>query len=221
MTTILVTGFGPFPGAPFNPTEALVAHLQRLRRPALADVTIVSHVFPTTYAAVDRELPGLIARHKPDVLLMFGLAARSRTLRIETRARNALALLPHATGGALRRAVIATGGKTTLRLPVPAGRLLAALRAERLPVTLSHDAGKYLCNYLIWRAVETAATESGPRLVAFVHLPAIPRVARRRNARPRVSAGDLARAGTQVLMTLASGPVLTFASRFGRFLCEC
>ena len=61
MTTILVTGFGPFPGAPFNPTGPLVQRLARVRRPALADVTIVPHVFATSYAAVDRELPALIA----------------------------------------------------------------------------------------------------------------------------------------------------------------
>ena len=59
--TILVTGFGPFPGAPFNPTGPMVERLARLRRPALADIKIVPYVFPTSYAAVDRELPRLIA----------------------------------------------------------------------------------------------------------------------------------------------------------------
>jgi pyrrolidone-carboxylate peptidase len=29
MTAILVTGFGPFPGAPFNPTAALAQSLAR------------------------------------------------------------------------------------------------------------------------------------------------------------------------------------------------
>ena len=57
--TILVTGFGPFPGAPFNPTGPLVERLARLRRPGLADMKIVAHVFPTSYAAVDRDLPKL------------------------------------------------------------------------------------------------------------------------------------------------------------------
>ena len=33
---ILITGFGPFPGAPFNPTMALVKRLTELRRPAFA-----------------------------------------------------------------------------------------------------------------------------------------------------------------------------------------
>ena len=99
MPTILITGFGPFPGAPFNPTEALVRSLARLRRTALSDTTLAFHIFTTSYAAVDRDLPALIARHRPDMLLMFGLAARTRTLRIATRARNALALLPDAAGG--------------------------------------------------------------------------------------------------------------------------
>ncbi|MGB7694559.1 MAG: pyroglutamyl-peptidase I, partial [Pseudolabrys sp.] len=66
--TILVTGFGPFPGAPFNPTGLLAQRVTRARRPALADVKIVTHIFPTSYAAVDRELPALIAKHKPDAL---------------------------------------------------------------------------------------------------------------------------------------------------------
>ena len=54
---ILVTGFGPFPGAPYNPTQPLVARLTRLRRPAFADVELSGHIFPVTYKAVDRELP--------------------------------------------------------------------------------------------------------------------------------------------------------------------
>ena len=30
---ILITGFRPFPGAPYNPTEKLVERLLRVRRP--------------------------------------------------------------------------------------------------------------------------------------------------------------------------------------------
>ena len=58
---ILITGFGPFPGAPFNPTEPLVARLLRLRRPAFDDVELTGHIFPVTYRDVDRELPQLLA----------------------------------------------------------------------------------------------------------------------------------------------------------------
>ena len=90
---ILITGFGPFPGAPFNPTQPLVARLLRLRRPALSDVELIGHIFHVTYSTVDRELPELIARHRPHALLMFGLADRTAHVRIETRARNAVTTL--------------------------------------------------------------------------------------------------------------------------------
>src|SRR5919201_5763816 len=86
--TVLITGFGPFPGAPFNPTAALAKALARCRRPALDELDRIAHVFPTSYAAVERELPELIARHRPDLVLLFGLAPRTPHLRIEARARN-------------------------------------------------------------------------------------------------------------------------------------
>jgi pyroglutamyl-peptidase len=90
---ILITGFGPFPGAPFNPTEPLVARLLRLRRPALGDVELTGHIFRVSYAAVDRELPQLLTKRRPHALLMFGLAGRTPLVRIETRARNAVTML--------------------------------------------------------------------------------------------------------------------------------
>lgn len=205
MTTLLVTGFGPFPGAPFNPTTPLVKRLARLRRPGLADVRIVGHVFPTSYAAVDRDLPALIARHKPDALLMFGLATRAKRVRIETRARNALALLPDVKGATVHRSKIASGGPATLSMPAPAVRLLNAARAARVPTMLSRDAGRYLCNYLCWRAAAAVAAKGGPRLAAFIHVPPIQRVPRPRwPDKRRISHEDLARAGIRLLMALAA-----------------
>ena len=202
--TILVTGFGPFPGAPINPTGPLVERLARLRRPALADIEIIPYIFPTSYAAVDRELPELIARHKPRALLMFGLAARTKRLRIETRARNALALLPDVSGQSLRRNSILPGGPATLVLPGQTRFLFAAARNARVPVVLSRDAGRYLCNYLCWRAAEAAQKDDGPRFATFVHVPAIPRVARPKAKRHRLTIDDLTRAGSWILLALAA-----------------
>jgi pyroglutamyl-peptidase len=201
--TILVTGFGPFPGAPFNPTEPLVQRLARLRRPGLADTKIVSHIFPTGYAAVDRELPRLLAKHKPDALLMFGLAPRAKTIRIETRARNSVSLLPDAGGVALRRLTIAAGGPAALAMPAPARRLLAAVRGMGVPAALSRDAGRYLCNYLCWRAAEAADQKGGPRLAAFVHVPKVARFARRPGKRRATTLDDLTRAGAALLAEVA------------------
>lgn len=203
MPTILITGFGPFPGSPYNPTRPLVQRLARVRRPRLAGVKIIAHIFPTSYAAVDRELPRLIAQHKPDALLMFGLAPRARWLRIETRARNSVALLPDASGVALARHTIQLNGSAALAMPAPAQRLLAAIRPTRVPAALSRDAGRYLCNYLCWRAAEAAGKKNGPRLAAFVHVPKIARFVHRSGKRRALTLDDLTRAGGALLVTVA------------------
>jgi pyroglutamyl-peptidase len=169
MRRILVTGFGPFPGAPYNPTGALVTRLVRRRRPNLQ---LIGHVFPTAYAAVDRDLPALIARHRPDGLLSFGLHGRARTLRIETIARNALGHHRDARGRIPRSSAIAPNQPDS-KMASPAARLARAARRAGIRAVLSRDAGRYLCNYLCWRATE--ATKKGLRLAAFVHVPPVTR----------------------------------------------
>ena len=201
MTTILVTGFGPFPGAPFNPTTPLVKKLAR--RPALAEVTLVPHVFPTSYDAVDRDLPKLIARTHPDALLMFGLAPRAKTLRVETRARNVASILPDAGGASPRRRNVEAGAPprsccqrratSAWRGPCCAGASRALARCRR-----------YLCNYLAWQAAELARGPRGPRLAAFIHVPNIRRHARPRAAKSRRTLDDLTRAGERLLVALAA-----------------
>ena len=47
---VLIGGFGRFPGAPFNPSGLVALALARRRRPALADVRRLAHVFAVRYA---------------------------------------------------------------------------------------------------------------------------------------------------------------------------
>jgi pyroglutamyl-peptidase len=184
--TVLLTGFGPFPGAPLNPTAALVRQLSRRSAAGFRNAPRTAHVFVTSYRAVDRELPALIARLRPDVLVMFGLARRSRHIRIETRARNILAAALPDAGGRLPGAnVIAPGAAESMPLRMPATRLLAAARGAGMRAALSRDAGSYLCNYLCWRASEAAACAGGPRVVVFVHVPELQRSTRTSAKRPR------------------------------------
>jgi pyroglutamyl-peptidase len=199
--TVLITGFGRFSGAPFNPSGPLARAVARRRRPAFADVRRVVHIFETSYAAVDRDLPKLIAQHKPDIVLMFGLAARTPHVRIETRARNARStLFPDVTGYRPDAREIAPGRPASFG-HAPFVRLLAASRNSRLRSKLSRDAGRYLCNYTYWRALE-AASRSGTPLAQFIHIPWVPIVRRRPGRKPRMSHAALARAGEAILLAL-------------------
>ena len=200
---ILVTGFGPFPGAPYNPTQALVARLTRLRRPAFTDVELSSHVFPVTYKAVDRELPLALQKHKPHALLMFGLAGRTGYVRVETRARNAVTMLwPDAAQTRARKGSIADGADAQ-RFGPHTAKLLRAAKATGLDARASRNAGSYLCNYLSWRAIEAVSKGDHLRLAAFVHVPLIARGEHsRRKGMPRITLEDLVDAGEAVLMEM-------------------
>src|SRR5476651_2137794 len=200
---ILITGFGPFPGAPFNPTQPLVARLLRLRRPALGDVELSGHIFPVTYNAVDRQLPELLAGRRPQALLMFGLAARTSFVRIETRARNAVTTLwPDADHIRIRKGSIA-GGADAMMFGPHTARLLRAALGTGIDARASRDAGSYLCNYLSWRAIEATCRDTGPRLAAFVHVPPLARDgAARRDASHRVTLEELVDAGEAMLLEM-------------------
>ncbi len=200
---ILVTGFGPFPGAPYNPTQPLVARLTKLRRPAFAEVELSSHIFPVTYTAVDRELPLALAQHRPHALLMFGLASRTDYVRVETRARNAVTMLwPDASQARSRKGSI-EGGAAAKMFGPHSQKLLRAADSTGLDARASRDAGSYLCNYLSWRAIEAVEADNGPRLAAFVHIPPLARGGSpRRMGFPRITLEELVDAGEAMLLEM-------------------
>jgi pyroglutamyl-peptidase len=197
----LIAGFGPFPGAPFNPSALLAKALVRRRRPALAAIERSSHVFATAYGAVDRDLKTLLAQ-KPDIVLIFGLAGRRRHVCIETRARNAVSvLLPDASGYRPKSGTIARGAPPSRQGKAPFARLLGAVRAQGVPARMSRDAGRYLCNYVYWQALERM--DKASPMVAFVHIPQLRLMPRRQGkTRHSPSLAQLVAVAESLLITL-------------------
>jgi pyroglutamyl-peptidase len=180
----------------------LVKRLTQLRRPALGDVELISHIFHVTYNTVDRELPQLIARHRPQALLMFGLADRTRHVRIETRARNAVTTrFPDADRNRARKGSIVGGAEAKMFGPHTA-KLLRVAIGTGIDARPSRDAGSYLCNYLSWRAIEATCEDRGPRLAAFVHVPLLARGGASQHNDGRITLEDLVDAGEAMLLEM-------------------
>ena len=199
MTRVLITGFGRFPGAPFNPSGPLALAVAKRRRPAFDEIHRTVHIFETSYAAVDRDLPKLIDAHKPDIVLLFGLAARTAFVRVETHARNARSILFPDVSGYRPDARAIARGEPTLAGRAPMSRLLRAARTTRVPARMSRDAGRYLCNYVYWRALE--ASRSGT-LAQFIHIPPVANRSHPKGRRRRISHAALVRAGEAILLAL-------------------
>ena len=157
---ILITGFRPFPGAPYNPTQPLVERLMRLRRPALADVELSSHIFPVTYSAVDRQLPESLTNYRPQALLMFGLARAPPFPGRDPRPQRRHHAVARRRPRAGRKGSIA-GGADALMFGPHTAKLLRG-RSSPASMRAPRDAGSYLCNYLSWRAIEATRRDDGP-----------------------------------------------------------
>ena len=188
---LLVTGFGPFPSMPRNPSAALARHVAGLPRWRLAGVEARALVMTTAYGALARELDPALAE-RPDAVLMIGVAGRARRVRVESRATaRRSTLFPDVAGAVAARPGASGGGPR--RTAVPPIRALRALAARQVPCRHSRDAGRYLCNAAYFRALGSGLP------VLFVHVPkpGIPRPGPRSrlapvSARLGAALGDIA-----------------------------
>ncbi|MEL6209683.1 MAG: hypothetical protein AAFR44_05770 [Pseudomonadota bacterium] len=144
MERLLITGFEAFGGRPANTSWRLAVALAACAGPgAVARRLEVDHV--PAARALRR-----FCLERPSALMMLGEWSGS-SFRIERYARPG-PLAPWA------------GGVRPARWPVVP--LFRAMRRAALPVRLSEDAGRYVCDTSYWAALGTSV----PRVV-FVHVP--------------------------------------------------
>jgi pyroglutamyl-peptidase len=172
-TTVLITGFGPFPGVPVNATMRLLPELARAAPRLFPDVHFAVEVLPTEWAAGPRRLHQVLAEVAPDLALHFGVSSRARGFEIEQRARNACAVTMDACGALPSGAALRDGGAEHLPASLPVRHIVARLRRLGIPAFVSRDAGSYLCNAALYHSLVCAKDEAAAgRRVGFVHIPA-------------------------------------------------
>jgi pyroglutamyl-peptidase len=166
---LLVTGFGPFPGAPENPTERLVKALAEESAEAFGASAFHAAVLRTEYRWSWDELQRLGLDFAPDVIVHFGLSAEIEAINIECTGRNVVdPEKPDAVGHAPSPPWLAVDGPETLISTFPSAAILRALLAAGFPAALSDDAGAYVCNATLYRSLHAAPPT---RRVGFVHVP--------------------------------------------------
>ncbi len=170
-TTVLITGFGPFPGVPVNATMRLV--------PALADeaprlfpgVRVATEILTTEWMSAPRRLDWLLADVRPDLVLHIGVSSRARGFEIESRARNVCAALEDASGALPPGPTVRADGALLLAASLPTRHIVARLRRRGIPAFVSRDAGAYLCNATLYHSLACARQAPGRR-AGFIHIPA-------------------------------------------------
>ena len=156
---VLLTGFGPFPTVPDNASGSLVTALAG--HPELgATLPNLKHiVLPTSWTDAPRTFAAALDAYVPDIVVSFGVSKSATGFTFETLARNVAAMPAAAT--------IDVAGRRFVTADLPARNLVKTLRAHGYPATRSLNAGRYLCNTLLFKAMR-----AGIPLAGFVHLPA-------------------------------------------------
>jgi pyroglutamyl-peptidase len=167
MLKVLLTGFEPFNNARLNPSEQLVI---RIKPDSVPGAQIITAVLPVVYGEAASHLLALVQEHNPDVVISFGQAEGRIAITPERFAVNLNdANLADNKGHIRIDQAIHQGAPTAYESTLPVKELVAAIKAEGIPATLSLTAGAFVCNHIFYElqnALKDTQIQSG-----FVHVP--------------------------------------------------
>lgn len=170
--TILLTGFGPFPGVPWNASGEFARDLGVAARARLDGWRVEDAILPTEWRAGPERLRALWRETNPLLALHFGVSPKARGFVIETSARNTADLALDASGQLPETGCISHHGPNRCPVTVPAARILDRLHVLGFPASLSRDAGSYLCNAVLYHSLTRTGARGGRPMAGFIHLPA-------------------------------------------------
>lgn len=163
---MVVTGFGPFGGHPTNASWVAVQELQKL---GLGDeVTMYVYEVPVEYQKVLDLIPSLWRRHNPELLIHVGVSGMATTVTLEKCGHNHgykvldnLCYCPDSH-------CCVQGGPDCIESIVDMDAVCNTVADPQLDVavSVSKDAGRYLCDFIYYTSLHQSHGRS-----AFIHVP--------------------------------------------------
>ncbi len=165
---VLVTGFEPFGGEEINPSwEAVKALPDELNGATLLKVRL-----PVSFKRVREILPRLIAREKPDIILLTGQAGGRPNVTVERVAINIMdSTMPDNDGFTPEDEPVFEGAPDAYFATIPIKDVVKALRKAGIPAGVSNTAGTYVCNTAMFTALHTIAVSGMETKAGFIHVP--------------------------------------------------
>ena len=146
--TVLLTGFEPFDNADTNPSwlAARALHGRQIVRHR-----IVAAQLPTAFNASAQQLAGLVALHRPALVLCLGLAAGRTAISLERVAINVNdARIPDNAGEQPVDTPVVPDGPDAYFTRMPVKAMLLAIRGTGVDGELSNTAGTFVCNHIFY-----------------------------------------------------------------------
>jgi len=196
--TVLLTGFEPFNKETVNPAWEAVRALDGWR----GDGYVVKAVqLPCVFGDAIIAMGEAIAQAGPALVIAVGQAGGRVDMSVERVAINVddAPIMDNAQRQLVDAPVVA-GGPAAYFSTLPIKAIVAALRADGIPASVSQTAGTFVCNHVFYGLMHRTA---GTQVKAgFIHIPYLPEQAARHPGMASMALAEVVR-GLKIALEVA------------------
>lgn len=168
---ILITGFDPFGGEKVNPALEAVKLLPN----EILGSEIIKLEIPTVFGKSHKVLREAIIKNNPDVVISVGQASGRFGIAPERVAINIDdARIPDNEGNQPIDEKIFEDGKEAYFSNLPIKAMVAEIKENGLPASVSNTAGTFVCNHVMYAIMYMIEKEFTNIRGGFIHVPCIP-----------------------------------------------
>lgn len=164
--TLLLTAFEPFGGEALNPTKMMLEELDT----SSLNGNIIKVILPTSFKGAKEKLLESLKEYEPDVVISLGQAENRTNISLERVAINVMdARIKDNDGDQPRDLPIKEEGETAFFATLPLRGIEDALHLEKIPCSISNTAGTYVCNMVMYLALDSF--KDSKKRAGFIHVP--------------------------------------------------
>lgn len=192
---ILVTGFDPFDNEPLNPAYEAVKALPD----TILNATIIKMEIPTSFKRSRDYIEKAIKEIAPDVVLAVGQAGGRNSVSVEKVAINLWeARIPDNDGHQPLDCAIREDGDDAYFSNLPVKGMVAHLKENGVPASVSYTAGTFVCNSLMYDILYLVNKQYKNIKGGFIHVPYLPSQASSKNPVPSSMTAELIAKGIEL-----------------------
>lgn len=200
---ILVTAFDAFGTDTVNPSALAVAALPQ----EVAGAEIITAQLQTAFSLAADQAKQLIAQHQPDAVVCVGQAGGRAKLTPERVAINLIdARIPDNAGNQPVDVPIVAAAPAAYFATLPVKSMVLAAEAVGVPAELSHSAGTFVCNELMYSVLQHLDASGNSQIRAgFVHVPYLPEQLAADSTLPAMPLAEIVRGLIAMIGVIAGG----------------
>lgn len=169
---VLLTGFQGYGGRSLNPAEQVARQLDGHE---IGGASVHAHTLPVSLRELEPRIRRLIADTSPVAVICLGLYPGEPMLRLERVAVNIADFEIADNAGLLKReAAVVADSPLAYASTLPLYPIRDRLLDHGIPARLSGSAGQFLCNALMYLALQTCSELQPVPRCGFIHLPYMP-----------------------------------------------